>query len=312
MSWKKGIWTALFVVAVGLLTKDFVFPPKVGELKVTETAEVPCISPSLDGPALSRQELLATLALSPATPFPAGVPWAASYKVGDANLFPLEMILHYQPVLFFQLCLDKYDRNVASYSTTFVKQETVKGKKLNPEKIKVAFREQPFSVLFNWQEGAGLAKNVLYVQGQNDDHMRVRANVPLLSLTILNKPVDGSEAKGAGRYTIKQFGLKQALERTLDSMQKAQERGTLHIRYEGQVKVDRLRDRVCHKFVRTPYNPVEEEGLNELVLYIDSEMWLQTGSILRDIKGNVIAEYFFDELELNPTFQANVFTDKSI
>ena len=53
---------------------------------------------------------------------------------------------------------------------------------------------------------------------------------------------------------------------------------------------------------------MEEDGLNELTLYIDCENWLQVGSILRDPEGRLIAEYFFPDVEINPTFPENQFT----
>lgn len=311
MAWKRWLGSTVLAGGIFFLTKSWLFPPKIRELVYDEKPQTAAVIPSLDGPALSRQEILASLAISPSAGFPASVPWAASYKIGQAGLFPLDMILHYQPLLFYQLCLDQYDRTVQSYTTTFVKQETVKGKKHQPERIKVSFRERPFSVFFNWEEGAGLAKKVLYVQGENNDHMRVRPS-GIGGFLTLSRPVDGPEAKGAGRYTIKEFGLKQALQRTLASMENAQRRGSLFVRYEGTVKVDKLRDRVCHKFVRSPYEPMEEEGLNELVIYIDVENGLQIGSVLRNAQGTDLAEYFFDDLQINPEFKTDLFTPKSL
>ena len=79
-------------------------------------------------------------------------------KSGRKDRFPLENILAYQPTLFFQMRLDKYDREIQGYSCLFCKQERVKNRLQLCEKILVQFREKPFSVHFNWKEGAGLAK----------------------------------------------------------------------------------------------------------------------------------------------------------
>ena len=97
-------------------------------------------------------------------------------------------------------------------------------------------------------------------------------------------------------------------------MRKAEKRGKLFVEYKGIFKVPELNNRECYKFVRKPYDPLEEPEkiLNELILYIDTEYWLQTGSILRDAKGGIIAEYYFRDLRLNPTFPNDQFTDKKL
>lgn len=296
----------------GIVVKDQCFRPHTGNLEIHEESVRSKTSVQLlEGPALVRQELLAHLAATPALPFPASIPWAASYKIGVNNLYSLETILHYQPLLFFRMALDRHDREVGSYSLTFLKQETVNGRKFEQEKIKVHFREKPFSVFFDWESGATLAQRVLYVAGENEDQMRVRPR-GLAGFLTVSRPVDGADAKSSGRYTIKQFGLKQALERTLHSMDEADARGALHIRYDGIVKVDKLNHRPCYKFVRTPYQPPEEEGVNELTLYIDIDTWLQVGSILKDSQGKVLAEYFFDDIRINPEYPAGLFTPKSL
>jgi outer membrane lipoprotein-sorting protein len=39
---------------------------------------------------------------------------------------------------------------------------------------------------------------------------------------------------------------------------------------------------------------------------------LQVGSVLLDSKGQVIAEYFFRDIEINPTFDKDQFTRKAL
>ena len=87
------------------------------------------------------------------------------------------------------------------------------------------------------------------------------------------------------RFSIKQFGPHIALQSTLRSILKAEKAGSLHLTYQGEWKVDKLGGRVCYKFNRKPYDPPEEDGIFEYTFYIDKEMWMQTGSDLRDKKG---------------------------
>src|SRR5262249_2060836 len=144
-----------------------------------------------------------------------------------------------------------YKKNVRGYSCLFRKIERINGKQRPLERIEVHFREEPFSVYFNWLEGAGLACKVLYVRGENNNKLLA---LPILKiLGIKERDVDGPDARNTGRYTIDQFGIYLGAERTLAFMRKAEARGALHLEYKGLVSVPQLGDRVCHTYVRKPY-----------------------------------------------------------
>lgn len=262
------------------------------------------------GTDLHRQNLIGTLALAAPQPFPAAVPWGPMHALGANGLYPVDFLLHYHPVPFLEMCLEKYERDVKGYSCTFHKQELIGDKLQKLEILKVHFREQPFSVFMEWIEGARLAKRALYVAGENNNKLVARPFITFLPPQ--ERDVDGPDAKKSGRYTIAQFGMHLGTKRTVASMKLAQARGALHVRYEGLVKVEKAGDRICHKFVRTPYEPVEEEGVNELTIYVDQETWLQVGSVLKDAKGQLIAEYFFRDIQINPEFKADQFTRKAL
>jgi len=250
-----------------------------------------------------RQDLLAGMAFITPQPFPGTIPWEPMHEIGTKGLYPLDCVLHYHPLLFLEMCLDRYKAEVKGYSTTFIKRERIEGKLQPPEKIEVHFREQPFSVSMNWQEGARLAQKVLYVAGENNGKLLARGRgLILASMGVFEKDVDSADAKKTGRYPIDQFGIYLGTKRSLESMRKARKEGTLHIEYQGIFRVPELGDRVCHKFVRTPYAPPEDDGVFEYTIYIDQENWLQIGSVLKDVEGNLIASYFFRDLKINPQF----------
>jgi hypothetical protein len=261
----------------------------------------------LQGAEMTRQELLACLALAPGQGFPASYPWTPLHNAGTKGLFPLETLLHYQPLTFLEHCLEKYTGEVKGYRVQFHKRERIAGKLNNPEKLDVHFRETPFSVHMRWLEGAGRASAVLFVRGENNNKMLAKPNTIGLSFFPVSRDVDGPDAKAAGRFTIDQFGIGLGTVRTVTSMRAAQRRGQLHVRYEGIYRVPELGDRTCYKLIRSPYVPLEEDALNELTVYIDTETLLQTGSVLRDAKGELLAEYWFREVDLNPTFKDNQF-----
>jgi outer membrane lipoprotein-sorting protein len=223
-----------------------------------------------------------------------------SEKVSDESL-PAK-----NPVAFLEKCLKHYDRTVKGYRVIFHKQERIKGHLNKPEEILVYFREKPFSVYFEWLKNWQLARRVVYVEGENEGKMLVRAFIQIFNR---KEDVDGANAKRSGRYTLRDFGLKKGAERTLDSWKKAQARGTLHVKYLGVYKVG---GRPCYKFHRTGYDPPEEDGIADLTVYIDQKTLLQVGSVLKDENGKLIATYFFKKIRLNPKFDPDQFKPEAL
>lgn len=266
---------------------------------------------------LIARELVATVGMAPGQGFPAMLAWNPVLDIGEQGGFSLENLLHAHPLLFLELCADRFDRQVRGYTCTFVKKERIDGKLFPPGKndyevIHVACREHPFSVFFEWKEHARLAARALYVEGENDNKVLVKPRGLLSLAGIQEVALDDPRAKKTGRYPMSEFGMGLAIHRTVQSMRDAEAHGSLHLRYDGQVKIEELGDRVCYKFVRTPYSPLEEDALNELTLYIDRATWLQVGSVLRDPQGNLLAEYFFRDIVLNPPFSETQFTRKAL
>jgi len=228
-----------------------------------------------------------------------------------------ERLRHRDPLGFFEESLAHYETSIHGYTAILRKREKVGGKLHDYEETRVVFHEGPFSVYMEWTEFARSKldnffsalkqpKRALYVDGENDGLVVVL--LQKTGLTMTTKP-DSSDAKNSSRFTIDQFGMQKGMERTVASMYKARERGQLHLRYVGETdKEPRLGNVPVYIFVRQPYVPLEEDGLNELIIYVDKENWLQVGSILRDSKGETIAEYFFRDIIVNPEFTPGQFT----
>jgi hypothetical protein len=246
------------------------------------------------------QPQLGLLAVTPPASFPAGLSWPALAQSGrSASLRKLPLG---DPLVFLEKCIERYDRDVQSYECLMLKQDRV-GKRLNPpEIVKAYFKEQPFSVFMRWLQG-GRARCVLYVKGENDGKMLAMLN----RFLIFPKDPLGEEAKSSGRYPITEFGIKIGMERTLDAWRKARAEHTLHVKYLGVFYVPKAGDRACYKLHRSPYAHPEEDGIADYILYIDCESWLQVGSELRDAEGQLIGEYYFRDIRLNPQFAPNQF-----
>jgi hypothetical protein len=292
-------------------------PPEQPPAPIHEhTVHAVHLSPAPATPAeLLCRQLVGGLALAPGQAFPAVLPWSPVVDVGEQQGRAIETLLKTDPVAFLELCAERYDRDVHSYTCTFVKKERIEGKLYPPGKndyevIRVACRENPFSVYFDWKHNRKKAAKALYVEGENEGKLLARPFITFMPVRAV--ALDDPDAAKSGRYPMSEFGIGLAIKRSVKSMRTAEARGALHLRYEGQVQLEELNGRVCHKFVRTPYEPLEEDALNELTLYIDAEHWLQVGSILRDPHGTLLAEYFFRDLVLNPDLSAKQFTKENL
>jgi hypothetical protein len=218
------------------------------------------------------------------------------------------------PIKFVEMCLERYRKQVKGYELEMYKQERIGGRLYEPEKIHVRFKESPHSVYFEWEKGARKAERALYVEGENGGQMLARPHGKLLLLVagpVATRPVDGTEARQSGRYTLAQFGLKKATERMLATWQRMRDNGLLTVKYEGVFDVPETGHQSCYKY-HAHYGEPADDGITDITVYIDKKNWLQVGSVLKDKDDKLIAAYFFSNIELNPKFQPGQFTRSAL
>jgi hypothetical protein len=224
----------------------------------------------------------------------------------------MEKLAKDDPVAFLENSLSRYNREVKGYSLTMQKQERI-GDKLEKKEVvdvKVKDIDDKISVFMRWVSGMRLAARVLYVEGENNDKMLVKP-AGLGGFLIVTRDPEGADARKSGRYTLKQFGLKRGLQRTWNGFLEARKDGTLKVKYLGKQKVKEAGDRTCWVLERTYAKP-DEDGVAYQKLFIDTDNWLLVGTILKGEKGELLAEYFFRDIRLNPEFDRDQFTRKAL
>jgi hypothetical protein len=215
------------------------------------------------------------------------------------------------PRVFLAECLKRYDKEIQGYTCTLEKRERVAGTLRPREVVEAAFREKPFSVFMKWRVGASKAQAVLYVEGENDGKLLVRPP-GLLSWLVVTKALDSPDVKSSGRYEITGFGLKIGTQRVLTAWKDAADRKALKVSYEGIYQLKTVNDRPCYKLHRTDFDHPEEDGISDVVIYIDTQTWLQVGSILRDAEGKLIGEYYFRDICPRSEYPADQFTSAAL
>src|SRR5262249_15604685 len=114
------------------------------------------------------------------------------------------------------------------------------------------------------------------------------------------------------RFPITESDIKSGMLSTRAYWIAAKENKALHVEYLGVKKIFELGDRPCYVLKRTRYAKPEVDGGSGATFYFDKETWLQTGSVLKNADGELIGEYFFRDVRLNPDFAKDLFTRKSL
>jgi hypothetical protein len=259
------------------------------------------------------------LALAP-DPLPHhGLDGAATTLVGvadDGQDLPddarMAKLAQTDPLAFLENCLKRYDREVQGYQATLVKQERLGGKLQRSEVIDVQFREDPFSVLLTWKEGTRLAQRTLYVKGKYNDQLVVKPAGLAALIGVVERDPLGTDARNSGRYPLTEFGIKIGLQRTLSSWKTAAQQDYLQVTFLGERKIKETGGRVCWVLKRTAHLKPPEDGVTDFTTYIDKETWLQVGSVLKGAENELIGEYIFRDIKLNPTFKDDTFTREAV
>jgi Protein of unknown function (DUF1571) len=215
--------------------------------------------------------------------------------------------------------LQRYKQDVRGYRCVMLKHERIGGRLGPTEQIRIAFRDDPFAVKMIWDKGAGLASSTLYVEGENDGQLLARSFVG-----VVPSDPEGALARKSARYSIRDFGIARGAERTLRVWQRAADNGRLKLEYLGIQPLAECGNRNCY-FIRRTCEPDEvdnfamrdpgersatespRDAIRHVTIMIDVETWQHIGSDLRTPDGSLLANYYFRDLEVNPTFTREEF-----
>lgn len=267
------------------------------------------------------------LAAAPVALLPPAAPPAPTTPPPAGGLPSAEQFAHLartDPVAMLEAVLARYKKDFPDgYRCRFHKQERM-GSKLGPaEVIRAAFRERPFAVLFRWEQGSTTATGTLYVDGE-DGRMSVKS---FIGVTKVDPA--GFLPRQSARYSIRDFGLYNGALRTHTKWKAARDAGTLRTEYQGTHPVPELGGRVCHRICRTCDPPdidnfeladrtsrdpavFPKEAIGSVVIHIDAETWQQVGSEVRLPNGDLLAAYYFRDIEPNPAYPADQFTEAAL
>jgi outer membrane lipoprotein-sorting protein len=103
------------------------------------------------------------------------------------------------------------------------------------------------------------------------------------------------------------------MQRTLASWERAKKANALHVEFLGVKEIKEAGGRACWILKRTGYaSPEEKEGITGLTTYIDKDSWLQVGTLLKGEDNQLVGEYYFRDIKINPDFPADTFMPNAL
>jgi hypothetical protein len=216
----------------------------------------------------------------------------------DADRRLLDMAEN-DPIALLEHCLDNVTQ-YHDYTLTFVKQERIKGKLRDAQKISVKHRTVPFSVGMVWEENAPKGDRVLYVDGLRDNRMLIRPTKEFHRFLVGEQVLRNPNSKEVMEGTLKPitiFGFKNSLQSLLNTYTLARDRGELVTGFEGVGTFD---GREVLILTRELPERDEYDG-HHTTIYIDKEYLVPVMVEARDWSddANLVARYVFTDIKFN-------------
>ena len=192
--------------------------------------------------------------------------------------------------------------SVKDYTAIFIKQERINGKMRPPETVSMKF-QKPFKIYMKWIAGAKQGQEVLYVKGENGGKVLAHPGfggfiggmLTLILPTFAISP-DGPTAMKDNLHPITDAGIGNLIETIISNNSIALANNDLKLFFRGEAKVDGRPALVVERILPK----VEGYPAHRAKLYIDKEYNLPVKLVLHDWSNQLIANYEYRKLVLNP------------
>jgi len=139
--------------------------------------------------------------------------------------------------------LVRIENHIHDYKCTLVKRERIAGKLLDHEFMDAKIRHKPFSVYLAFKNPASVrGREVLYVEGQNNNNLMAHEGGALLKLVTVNLNPTSSLAMRNNRYPITEIGVKNLVQRLIEVAKEDMQYGECEVKFTNGAKIN---GRVC-------------------------------------------------------------------
>jgi len=215
----------------------------------------------------------------------------------------LEQLARNDHIALLKWSLENYQKNIRDYTTSFSKQERINGKLKPIQEMSVCFKEQPFSLLMEWEKNAGVIDKLLYVEGSYDNQMIVHPTGIFSWVKSVKRQPDCKKARESNLRTCDQFGFARNLKNLLRIYDRAQKKNDLRTNFLG---INEVLGRRCITIERI-LPPRKNYPDARMVINLDVENLLPIDLTSYDWQGNLISRYTYGDLKVNTGLTDNNF-----
>jgi len=189
---------------------------------------------------------------------------------------------------------DSY-KSVNSYTAVLVKGEPKAGKNNAEQQIFVKFKK-PFKVYMKWTGDRYAGREVLYVQGENNDKLLAKPDGFLGAILKLVRLPSTHRSDGS-KHTVRDVGIGKLVESILDITLKAKESNDLRLVCHGVVVRNGRKAYQIERFL-----PQEKDcyEYKRVVIYVDAATRLPLEAYAYDKNGRLSEFCAYKIIKLNP------------
>ncbi|MBI2350805.1 MAG: DUF1571 domain-containing protein [Deltaproteobacteria bacterium] len=193
--------------------------------------------------------------------------------------------------------LERRYESVRDYTALFRKRERKDGD-LGPEDTILLKFQKPFKVYMRWLSGSRQGRELLYVQGANDNRVFVFEPAHLLAryFTVLLDP-GGWRILQESRYPVTEIGIGRLLERVAREARRARGKRELHVE-ERRVRIQG--GEVLQVEGILPQDPKAGYSYHRVVITLDETNGLSVKISVYDWDNLLIGDYNYENVRLNP------------
>jgi hypothetical protein len=198
-------------------------------------------------------------------------------------------------------------RQVENYRAIFHKQERVEGKLMEEETVLFKFK-RPFKVYMKWVKGPYKGRELLYVEGWNNNRMMVRDS-GITGMIMVNLDPKGSLAMEGNRHPITDSGLDHLMKLLRDHMRRGIKDKELEFKKVGEETVYRRGTQRVE--ILSPRNKAKDYYCYRATLILDLEKKVPIKVRIYDWEDNLIENYGYEELRFNADLSDGDFSSKN-
>lgn len=190
--------------------------------------------------------------------------WSEDQKPSKA----LAALLGKDPMEVLKECSARAQK-MSQFTQMFTKQERIGGKLRETETMFLKYRAEPFSIYVKWMEEPHKGREVIYVEGRDENKAVLHEYVGPLNVNLKVDP-NGTEARKRTLRPVTDAGIRNATKSLLNVSERARQRGDMRLVTVGAEKLDGRDVLVLCRFLEKR----DDYFVYATVIYIDPEQML--------------------------------------